>query len=100
VCCRAALGACVASSLLLMPTSARDSFAASANNIRIGYPQPSGAMLPLWVMAEAKLDRKYGVDLQNIYISGGARLTQTLVSGDIELAATGGAVVNAVLSGA
>ncbi len=94
------LSALVGFALLLMQTSARESFAASANNIRIGYPQPSGAMLPLWVMAEAKLDRKYGVDLQNIYISGGARLTQTLVSGDIELAATGGAVVNAVLSGA
>ncbi len=97
---RVVLSALVGFALLLMQTSARESFAASANNIRIGYPQPSGAMLPLWVMAEAKLDRKYGVDLQNIYISGGARLTQTLVSGDIELAATGGAVVNAVLSGA
>ena len=67
---------------------------------RIGYPQPSGAMLPIWVMAETKLDQKYGVDLQNVYISGGARLTQTLVSRDIDLAATGGAVINAVLSGA
>jgi NitT/TauT family transport system substrate-binding protein len=68
--------------------------------IRVGYPQPSGAMLPVWVMSEAKLDHKYGVDLQNIYISGGARLTQTLVAGDIDMAATGGAVVNAILSGA
>ena len=85
---------------LLTRTSASVAFAASANSIRIGYPQPSGAMLPIWVMAETKLDQKYGVDLQNIYISGGARLTQTLVSGDIELAATGGAVINAVLSGA
>ena len=68
--------------------------------VRVGYPQPSGAQLPLWVMSEAKLDRKYGVDLQNIYISGGARLTQTLVAGDIDMATTGGAVINAVLSGA
>ena len=68
--------------------------------IRMGYPQPSGAMLPLWVITEARLDQKYGVDLQNIYISGGARLTQTLVSSDIDMAATGGAVINAVLSGA
>ena len=97
---RVVLGTLVSLALLLMHTSARESFAASANNIRIGYPQPSGAMLPIWVMAETKLDQKYGVDLQNIYISGGARLTQTLVSGDIELAATGGAVINAVLSGA
>ena len=57
-------------------------------------------MLPLWVITEARLDQKYGVDLQNIYISGGARLTQTVVSSDIDMAATGGAVINAVLSGA
>ena len=87
-------------SMLSMFFFASVAFGASANTIRIGYPQPSGAMLPIWVMAETKLDQKYGVDLQNIYISGGARLTQTLVSGDIELAATGGAVINAVLSGA
>jgi len=71
-----------------------------AVGVRVGYPQPSGAQLPLWVMSEAKLDKKYGVDLQNIYISGGARLTQTLVAGDIDMATTGGAVINAVLSGA
>ena len=86
---------------VLPPSSPRDSFAAAAPiTIRVGYPQPSGAQLPLWVMSEAKLDRKYGFDLQNIYISGGARLTQTLVAGDIDMATTGGAVVNAVLSGA
>ena len=68
--------------------------------IRVGYPQPSGAMLPLWVINEARLDQKYGFTLQNIYISGGARLTQTVVSADIDMAATGGAVINAVLSGA
>ncbi|MBI2364231.1 MAG: ABC transporter substrate-binding protein, partial [Deltaproteobacteria bacterium] len=32
--------------------------------------------------------------------SGGARLTQTLVAGDIDMATTGGAVINAILSGA
>src|ERR1044072_5753593 len=88
------------SALVIIPCFASMTFAASANSIRIGYPQPSGAMLPIWVMAETKLDQKYGVDLQNIYISGGARLTQTLVSSDIDLAATAGAVINAVLSGA
>ena len=68
--------------------------------IRMGYPQPSGAMLPIWVMTEAKLDQQYGFELQNIYISGGARLTQTLVSGDVDVGSSGGAVVNAILSGA
>jgi ABC-type nitrate/sulfonate/bicarbonate transport system substrate-binding protein len=74
--------------------------AAVPTTIRISYPQPSGAMLPLWVISEARLDQKYGFNLQNIYISGGARLTQTVVSADIDMAATGGAVINAVLSGA
>ena len=74
--------------------------AAVPTTIRVGYPQPSGAMLLLWVISEARLDQKYGFNLQNIYISGGARLTQTVVSADIDMAATGGAVINAVLSGA
>ena len=26
--------------------------------IRVGYPQPSGAMLLLWVISEARLDQK------------------------------------------
>jgi ABC-type nitrate/sulfonate/bicarbonate transport system substrate-binding protein len=68
--------------------------------IKAGYPQPSGAQLPVWVIAEAGTDRKYGVELQVIYISGGARLTQTVVAGDIDMAMTGGAVVNGILSGA
>lgn len=97
----AALSALVVASLLLASLAAQESFAAAAPSlVRVGYPQPSGAQLPLWVMAEAKLDQKYGFDLQSIYISGGARLAQTLVSGDIDMATTGGAVVNAVLSGA
>src|SRR3954451_3602016 len=85
----------------LLLSSSSEAFAASAALlIRVGYPQPSGAMLPIWVMSDAGLDRKYGIDLQNIYVSGGARLTQTLVAGDIDMATTGGAVINAILSGA
>jgi NitT/TauT family transport system substrate-binding protein len=87
--------------LAAQAASKRAAFAASAPiSMRMGYPQPSGAMLPIWVMTEARLDHKYGVDLQNIFISGGARLTQTLVSGDVDMASSGGAVVNAILSGA
>jgi len=85
---------------LLSPIDTRPSWAAASVAVRMGYPQPSGAMLPIWVMTEAGLDQKYGFDLQNIYISGGSRLTQTLVSGDVDMASTGGAVVNAILSGA
>ncbi|HXG52741.1 MAG TPA: ABC transporter substrate-binding protein [candidate division Zixibacteria bacterium] len=73
---------------------------AAAPTVRVGYPQPSGAQLPVWVIPEARTDRRYGIEVQVIYVSGGARLTQTLVSGDIDMAMTGGAVVNGILSGA
>ncbi len=72
---------------------------AASATMRVGYPQPSGAMLPLWLVSEAKLDQKYGVPVQNIFISGAARMTQSMVAGDIDLASIGGAVVNTVLAG-
>jgi NitT/TauT family transport system substrate-binding protein len=71
----------------------------AANAVRVGYPQPSGAMLPLWLVSDAKLDRKYGVPVQNIFISGAARMNQSMIAGDIDLASIGGAVVNTVLAG-
>ena len=71
----------------------------AANAMRVGYPQPSGAMLPLWLVSDAKLDQKYGAAVQNIFISGAARMNQAMVAGDIDLASIGGAVVNTVLAG-
>src|SRR4030095_1538670 len=75
-----------------------DSVAANAT-MRVGYPQPSGAMLPLWLVSDAKLNQKYGVPVQNIFISGAARMNQSMIAGDIDLASIGGAVVNTVLAG-
>ena len=66
--------------------------------IKVGYPQLSGGSMPLWVINEAKLDRRYGVDINSIYVPGGARLTQSLIAGDVDIALTGGAVVTANLS--
>jgi NitT/TauT family transport system substrate-binding protein len=88
--------------VLVAALSAGERYAVDAAQpvVRVGYPQPSGAQLPLFVMPVAGTDKRYGIDAQVIYISGGARLTQTLVSGDVDMAMTGGAVVNGILSGA
>jgi ABC-type nitrate/sulfonate/bicarbonate transport system substrate-binding protein len=72
----------------------------AALTIKVGYPQLSGGSMPLWVINEAKLDRRYGVDINSIYVPGGARLTQSLIAGDVDIALTGGADVTANLSGA
>ncbi|MBI2089840.1 MAG: ABC transporter substrate-binding protein [Deltaproteobacteria bacterium] len=83
--------------VLLAMLTTRD---AAAVTIGAGYPQLNGGMTPLWLISEAKIDRQYGLDLKPVYIPGGARLTQTIVSGDVDIAITGGAAVNAMLSGA
>jgi ABC-type nitrate/sulfonate/bicarbonate transport system substrate-binding protein len=55
---------------------------------------------PLWNIPEGKIDRQYSIDVSPVYIPGGVRLTQTIVSGNVDVALTGGAAVNAMLSGA
>jgi len=88
------------SSLLFVIVVASDvAIFAATTTVRVGYPQPSGAMLPLWLVTDAKLDQKYNVPAQNIFISGAGRMTQSMVAGDIDLASIGGAVVNTVLAG-
>ena len=85
--------------LVFVTSGTRNGALAATATIRVGYPQPSGAMLPLWLVSEAKLDQKYGIAVQNIFISGAARMNQSMVAGDIDLASIGGAVVNTVLAG-
>ncbi len=72
----------------------------AAITIKVGYPQLSGGSMPLWVIADSKLDQQYNVDVKTVYIAGGATLTHSLVAGDVDIALTGGAVVGAVLGGA
>ena len=72
----------------------------AATTIRVGYPQLNGGQTPLWNIPENKVDQKYGLDIKPVYIPGGVRLTQAALSGSVDMAMTGGAAVNAMLSGA
>jgi ABC-type nitrate/sulfonate/bicarbonate transport system substrate-binding protein len=73
---------------------------ASTTTIRVGYPQLNGGQTPLWNIPENKIDRQYGIEINPVYIPGGVRLTQSAVSGSVDVELTGGAAVNAMLSGA
>lgn len=74
--------------------------AAAPTTIRVGYPQLNGGQTPLWNIADSKLDQKYNLDIKPVYIPGGVRLTQSMLSGAVDIDMTGGAAVNAMLSGA
>jgi ABC-type nitrate/sulfonate/bicarbonate transport system substrate-binding protein len=73
---------------------------AATITIKVGYPQLNGGQTPLWVIPELKLDQQYGIDVKPVFIPGGVRLTQAVVSSSVDIALTGGAAVNAMLSGA
>jgi NitT/TauT family transport system substrate-binding protein len=61
--------------------------------IRITYTAISGSQLPTWVAYEQGFFRKYGLDVQLIFVEGGSLGVQTLVSGDVTAAAVAGAAV-------
>src|ERR1043166_4036632 len=73
---------------------------AATLTIRVGYPQLNGGQTPLWNIRESRIDQKYGIDVHPVYIPGGVRLTQSALSGSVDIALTGGAAINAMLSGA
>ena len=61
--------------------------------IRIAYTGISGAQIPIWVAYEQGFFRKYGLDVQLIFVEGGSLGVQTLVSGDVTAASVAGASV-------
>jgi ABC-type nitrate/sulfonate/bicarbonate transport system substrate-binding protein len=85
---------------LLLLTLFRPADCTAAGIIKVGYPQLSGGSMPLWVIAQNKLDERFGVDIKPVYIAGGAILTHSLIASDVDIALTGGAVVGAILGGA
>jgi ABC-type nitrate/sulfonate/bicarbonate transport system substrate-binding protein len=86
--------------VLIICLRAGSANAAAPSTIRVGYPQLNGGQIPLWNIPEQRLDRQYGLDIKPVYIPGGVRLTQSALSGSVDIALTGGAAINAMLSGA
>lgn len=73
----------------------------SAAPVRVAYSAISGAMGPLWVAHDLGIFSRHGIDVQLLYIGGGAVVTQALLSGDVQFVRLGAnAVVQASLRGA
>src|SRR5918993_1435411 len=77
--------------------------AASAplEKLTIGWSAVAGSQAPFWITKEAGLFEKNGLDVVMIYLDGGSRATQAMMSGDLPIAQVGGnAPVVARLRGA
>jgi len=68
--------------------------------IVIGYSAISTSQAPAWVAHEVGIFRKYGLDVQLIFVESGSRTVQTLISGDVVAAQVAGpSVIQSNLQG-
>jgi len=74
---------------------------AGAQRINIAYSAITGSQLPLWVSKDEGIFKRYGLDVELIYIAGGSIVVNALLAGDVQLARLGpNAVIQASSRGA
>ena len=73
---------------------------AEPETLRIAYSAIGSSQSPLWIGYEAGIFRKHGLDAELLYIGGGSRAAQVVVSGEVPIAMfTGASVISANLAG-
>ena len=72
----------------------------SLKKVVIVYSAISPSQAPAWIAHEAGIFRKYGLDVQLIFVESGSRTVQTLISGDVVAAQVAGpSVIQSNLQG-
>jgi ABC-type nitrate/sulfonate/bicarbonate transport system substrate-binding protein len=73
---------------------------AAAEPLRIAYTSIGIIFAPLWTTQAAGIFKKYGLDVELLYIGGGPPSLQALLAGDVKISFTAaGAAVSANLAG-
>jgi NitT/TauT family transport system substrate-binding protein len=67
--------------------------------VRIAVSTATPHNTPLWVAKDKKIFDKYGLDVQLIFVSGGALVSQMLAAGEIEIAANAPAALVSLIAG-
>ncbi len=58
--------------------------------LRVAYPAPAGAFLPLWAAQDAGIFKKHGLPVELIAVGSSTRGIAAMVSGDLDVLAGGG----------
>jgi NitT/TauT family transport system substrate-binding protein len=96
-----AMKSSIPTATLLMCLTASSAWCQARTKLNVIYPAISGINAPLWYATEQNIFPKYGVDVELIYIPTALQVTRVVLTGDSQIAFSGGApVVSAVLSGA
>ena len=73
---------------------------AAPEKLRIAYSAIGSSQSPLWIAHEAGIFKKHGLDVEMVYLGGGSRAAQVVVSGEVPVAMfTGASVISANLAG-
>ena len=73
----------------------------ATKSLNVAYVAVSGTQAGLWVAQGAGLFRNHGLEPRFVYIAGGSRVVQSMLGGDIQIAAAApSSAVDAALSGA
>ena len=72
---------------LLTYTSPRNAF---PQTVRVAYPSESATSLPLFIMKEAKLFKKYGLEADLVFITSSSVIIPAMLAGELHVAASGG----------
>ncbi len=68
--------------------------------IRLVFSAIGSSQSPLWIGYEAGIFRKHGLDAELLYVAGGSRAAQVVLSGEVPVAMfNGGSVISADLAG-
>jgi NitT/TauT family transport system substrate-binding protein len=63
---------------------------AAERQLRVAYPAPAGAFLPLWAAQDAGIFKKHGLQVELIAVGSSTRGIAAIVSGDLDILAGGG----------
>jgi NitT/TauT family transport system substrate-binding protein len=78
---------------LIQFSTGQAGLAQQLRKIRIGYPSISSRQGQLWVAKDEGLFRKYGVDVELIFLRGGQVAIQALASGDPPIVTVGNVIL-------
>ncbi|HWO41480.1 MAG TPA: ABC transporter substrate-binding protein [Candidatus Eisenbacteria bacterium] len=72
---------------------------AKLQQLKIAVSTATPHNTPLWVAKDKKLFEKYGLDVQMIFVQGGALVSQMLAAGEIQVAANAPAALVSLIAG-
>ncbi len=85
--------------LILLAVNQSTAQSARPQQLKVAVSTATPHNTPLWVAKDKKIFDKYGIDVQLIFVMGGALVSQMLAAGEIQVAANAPAALVSLIAG-